>query len=65
MHFLVGSFGFLEGPDEACNFVKVFSVGTGGIKCASGVFIGFPEPSLVGRAWEFESMCSAVVEQGR
>ena len=41
MHFLVGSFGFLEGPDEACNFVKVFSVGTGGIKCASRAIIRF------------------------
>ena len=41
MHFLVGDVGFLESSDEVCDFIKIVTLETGGIKRARGLIIRF------------------------
>ena len=40
-HFLVCNLRFLEGSDEACNFVIAVALGTSSVECAGGLVIRF------------------------
>ena len=50
-HFLVCSLGFLEGLDEACNFVKVVALGTSSVECTGEAVIRFHNGLWTGDFW--------------
>ena len=51
---LVGNFGFLESSDEACNFIKIVTLGARGVKRASRAVIRFHNSLWSSDFWAFD-----------
>ena len=49
--FVVVKFGFLECADEACNFINVVSVGTGGVESTGRVVVRFLSELWLNYLW--------------